>query len=484
MIKTIYSYLLSFILTLTIGVGYAQDVPELMYFKFDQSTGNQTPNEANPLTRVGGATATIMGNLTVGGVGQFITGLQGTATSSTSNYLNPGWTGSYTGDWTISMYLDVTDASGTQYFFGSTSSSSFRCFTGGVANDGVLLRGTGIADVTIPDLYSGPVVVTFSYNATTNTIKGYKNGVLVITLTNWTSPTLQGSDFKVAGYDSNNGVNGIMDEFRFYNRALDDSEISVVWDQTLPLTDCSGQPDLGLINGPSEVCPNQAFSLSATGANAAGFTFQWQESAPGANSWADITGAVASSLSLPNGISTATDYRVTATCTNSNLSDTSDPIQIDLKNFTECYCEPIYTSGCGIGARVDGVTTTLGMTNISNTGTGCNELDATGYTDYSATHSAAGVHSTLMNIKVDVSNYAGGVKVWVDWNQNGVFEANEIIAESPNTISSGSFYQDDFMVPPTALVGATKMRVRVVENSTNLMHVAQPAMAKQKIMNL
>lgn len=171
MSKKLYSLLMLTILTLFIGVGYAQDVPELMYFKFDQSTGNQTPNDANPATRVGGATATIMGNLTVGGVGQFNTGLQGTATSSASNYLDPGWTGNYTGDWTISMYLDVTESgsNGTQYFFGSGSSSSFRCFTGGVADNGVLLRGTGIADVTIPDLYSGPVVVTFSYNATTNT---------------------------------------------------------------------------------------------------------------------------------------------------------------------------------------------------------------------------------------------------------------------------------------------------------------------------
>src|SRR5690606_23519967 len=326
--------------------------------------------------------ATLTGNLSVGGVGQFGSGMVGSGASSSSNYLDAGWTGSYTGSWTISMYLDVTALSGTQYFFGSTSSSSFRCFTGGVAGTNLLLRGTGITDVEILDLYSGPIVVTFAYDDATNTIKAYKNGVLVATETGWTSPTIQGSDFKIGAYASNNGLNGIMDEFRFYNRALGDGEVADTWDQTLPLSDCSGQPSLGLINGPTEVCPDLAFSLSATGTNAAGFTFQWQESAPGANNWNDIDGAVGSSLTFPNGINTAADYRVIATCTNSNLSDTSNVLTVTM---TTCYCEPSYTYGCSSDNIRDVILAGEVAPGINNLNTPC---PPTGYQDYSATMSA------------------------------------------------------------------------------------------------
>src|SRR5690554_522548 len=380
MFKNLYYLLFSLILSFSIGVGYSQDVPELMYFKFDQSTGNQTPNDANPVTRLGGPTGTVNGNLTVGGVGQFGTALIGTASSSTANYLDAGWTGNYTGDWTISMYLDVTESgsNGTQYFFGSASSSSFRCFTGGVAYENVLLRGTGITDVTIEDLYPGPVVVTFTYNATTNVVKGYRNGVLETTVNNWTSPVIQGSDFKIGGYSSSNGVNGALDEFRFYNRTLDDGEVGVVWNQMLPLTNCSGQPNLGAINGPNEVCPGVPFSISATGTNAAGFVYQWQESTPGTNNWNDIAGAVGSAYSFANGISVDTDYRVIATCTNSNLSDTSATLAITVNLPSECYCIPQATNS---SRYINNFSTTGGFANISNLASG---FSPGGYGDFTA----------------------------------------------------------------------------------------------------
>src|SRR5690554_2218444 len=82
----------------------AQDVPELMYFKFNSISAGETPNEANPTTRLGAATATVTG-LTIGGTGQFGTGLQGNAGPTASNHVDPKWTTTYSGDWTISLWI-------------------------------------------------------------------------------------------------------------------------------------------------------------------------------------------------------------------------------------------------------------------------------------------------------------------------------------------------------------------------------------------
>src|SRR5690554_3374241 len=199
---------------------------------------------------------------------------------------------------------------------------------------------------------------------------------------------------------------------------------------------CSGMPSAGTTIADFDVCPLSAFTISTLNASApaAGLDSKWQSSPEGANIWTDIAGANSVNFNITAGITAATDYRYIRTCTNSNLSDTSDVLSVTLSPGTSCYCDPVYNWGCSNGARVDGVTTTFGLTNISNTGTGCTDLDATGYSDYSATHSASAAHSTMMNVKVDVGNYAGGVKVWIDWNQNGIFEASEMVAESPATI--------------------------------------------------
>ncbi len=223
----------------------------------------------------------------------------------------------------------------------------------------------------------------------------------------------------------------------FYGET-EDYTVSVI-----SLSPCSGMPSAGTTIADFDVCPLSAFTISTLNASApaAGLDSKWQSSPEGANNWTDIAGAISVNYTVTAGITAATDYRYIRTCTNSNLSDTSDVLSVTLSPGTSCYCDPVYNWGCGIGAQVDGVTTTFGLTNISNTGTGCNELDATGYTDFSASHSASAAHSTQMTVKVDVANYAGGVKVWIDWNQNGIFEPSELIGESTSTISPGNFYQ-------------------------------------------
>lgn len=205
----------------------AQSVPELLYYKFDGS-GNTVPNLAST-PPVGTTTATLMGGLTQGS-GICDGSVIGTGVASSTDYVNTGWATNLSGtSWTISMRTqDITASSTLFYIFGDAGAGSFRCFTNGVAGpNNWILRGT-FTDVSIPGgAIVNPTMSTWVYDMTLGNIKGYLNGVLVTTVAQ-AGPTIAGAGpFKVVGYSSNVGapLNGKLDDFRIYNRALDAQEV-------------------------------------------------------------------------------------------------------------------------------------------------------------------------------------------------------------------------------------------------------------------
>lgn len=230
------SYILSmlgFALLLTQGNLIAQPVPELLYYRFDGS-GTSVPNEAlSPPS--GTATATIMGAQSQGSEGQCNGALIGTGGSSNTDFVNTGWATDLTGtSWTIAFWINnsaSTDSESLWYIFGDTNAGSFRCFTNGVAGEGnYILRG-GFSDVLVPGGAAlGPQAIAFVYDNVAGNIKAYLNGVLVNTISQG-PPTITGTGpFKIGGYSGNNGLapGSLMDEFRIYNRALDETEIMAI----------------------------------------------------------------------------------------------------------------------------------------------------------------------------------------------------------------------------------------------------------------
>ncbi len=224
-----------FILALMLAASvFAQNVPELIYYKFD-AAGTTVANEAS--SPVGLNPATVNG-LTIGGTGQFGMGLLGNGGSSTTNYVNTGWnTNLGNSPWTISFYINGAANNTTLYYlWGNNTANSFRCFIGGAAGAGnAIIRGGGLPDLIIPAIAPGPTVIHFVFDGTT--IKGYKNGVLGPSASATAVNIVGSAPFKVGGYSTSIGMNAgcIMDEFRIYNRALTADEISQTWDQTLPL---------------------------------------------------------------------------------------------------------------------------------------------------------------------------------------------------------------------------------------------------------
>ncbi|MGL5888953.1 MAG: LamG-like jellyroll fold domain-containing protein, partial [Bacteroidia bacterium] len=251
----------------------AQLIPEVLYYDFNGS-GTTVPNLASA-PPAGTATATIQGAITQGGSGTLCNGaLIGSGISSTTDYLNTGWATSIssTSAWTISFRTANIGPSATLfYIFGDASASSFRCFTNGVAGpNNWILRGTGLTDVLASNAaVTAATMTTFVYDPALANIKAYVNGVLVNTVAQGTFTLSGAGPFKVMGYSANVGApaGGLLDEFRFYSRALTPAEITQLYNPMTPgvlgpdLFACSSSPATLSFNWPST---NLLWSTSAT----------------------------------------------------------------------------------------------------------------------------------------------------------------------------------------------------------------------------
>ncbi|MEQ1675561.1 MAG: HYR domain-containing protein, partial [Chitinophagaceae bacterium] len=192
--------------------------PERLYYKFDGS-GTTVPNLATA-PPAGTATGTLTG-LTQGSTGKCGTALVGTGVANQS--LNTNWATNMTGSWTISFWLGPNQVDNNpSYLFGDVSAGSFRAFYGGAAlTNNMLLRG-GTGDVLITGVNPGATFVTIVYNGVNTVV--YKNGgspqTYAVTFAN-TGP----GPFRVGGYSTLASINGRMDEFSMYSRALTPAEV-------------------------------------------------------------------------------------------------------------------------------------------------------------------------------------------------------------------------------------------------------------------
>jgi len=232
-------------------------------------------------------------------------------------------------------------------------------------------------------------------------------------------------------------------------------------------TPCSGAPNAGTVASsvPDSVCPNVAFTLAANGITfGTGMAYQWQQSAAAAGPWTDVAGATNPNSTIAAGITTATYYRLRSICSGGTPVYTNVKY-ITIKSFISCYCIPTYTYGCSNGATLNSFATTGALVNVTNNNTGC-ASGALGYSNYTSMQITA-IQGTTFNVAVNVTQYSGGVKIWADWNHDGVFDpVTELCAASPGTITGGGTYNGTVTVPATALLGVTRFRVRVVEGST------------------
>lgn len=134
-------------------------------------------------------------------------------------------------------------------------------------------------------------------------------------------------------------------------------------------------------------------------------------------------------------------------------------------------CIPTSGGGTGDGDFIDGVE----LGSINNTSSG--SVTGPTYTDYTAQFSTALQRTSSYTVTVTSGDYTpDNYAVWIDYNQNDVYEASEKLGEFTNTVA-GEAQDITFTVPGGATLGTTIMRVRGVYFNTGEPSPADPCYA-------
>lgn len=205
-------------------------------------------------------------------------------------------------------------------------------------------------------------------------------------------------------------------------------------------TNCTGMPSAGVTATTSltPVCSWQNFILSTTNAPTYGstVTYQWEENY-NSMGWTNIevnSGVVAATpnniltsvTNLPSG--SCCQFRLKVVCGFSGQTAVSAPVTVCGNLPTSCYCIPSYSGGNNVGSGdylnqiVD-----FGGYNGPVTGPNATAPDYYIYTPASiaSIDKGSNYNITLNNCPLNAEYF----RVWVDFNQDGIFSANECISD-------------------------------------------------------
>lgn len=216
------------------------------------------------------------------------------------------------------------------------------------------------------------------------------------------------------------------------------------------MQDCSGTPDGGTITlTPAQGEPGSTYIVSATGQTIAnGVTYQWQsnDGSGWVNQGALLTTYENHVATAPSDMDEEVEWRLEVTCTNS-----SETVYSDTATFTTGYCTP---QGTESSRFIDNFETTGGIQNISNLGSG---FSPGGYGNFYDTHTLEQIQGEVVNFTSTVVGGTAGFRIWVDWNQDGVFDATEEVVYASTSYSANP--SGSFEIPTNAMLGETRMRI-------------------------
>ncbi len=219
---------------------------------------------------------------------------------------------------------------------------------------------------------------------------------------------------------------------------------------------CTGTPTAGTATGPASICSGVSFNLLLTGytSGVTGITLQWQSSATLGGTYSDIVGAT--SPTYAGTLTASTYYRCEVVCGN-GTPVYSNIVTVTLTPASGCYCTPVHSVTCSAN-YIDSVR--IGSTTLANLHTGCTGTDGMAYTIYPATGNttASLTGGTAYTFKITTTS-SNIVSVWIDYNQNGLYEASEwtqvCITSTANIVNTATI-----TIPANATSGLTGMRIR------------------------
>jgi hypothetical protein len=242
------------------------------------------------------------------------------------------------------------------------------------------------------------------------------------------------------------------------------------------LNNCTTTPAPGnTISSVTAACPSAPFTLSLQNNPAqSGFTYQWQSSPDGIVAYTNIVGATGASYSATQ--TTSKFYKCVVTCSFGGVAASSTPVQVTMNPFYNCYCNsaPQYAG--------DEEILNVSISTLNNTST-CATTGGPGstlnlYSDYT-TIAAAPILAASASYPLSIGigtcggNYNNITKVWIDFNQNGLFtDAGEMVYASTTFINGVHTINTNITIPATASIGITRMRI--VNSETTVVSDVNP----------
>jgi hypothetical protein len=152
------------------------------------------------------------------------------------------------------------------------------------------------------------------------------------------------------------------------------------------------------------------------------------------------------------GLTLSTTYYYRVRATNSCGTSSSSGNITYATTGAASYCSPSSTLS---GTYINNFSTTNGITNITNNGTG---FTTGGYANYFATLSVSQYAGSSINWSATMAGGSAGIAIWVDWDNSGSFETGERVYNSASYLSSGT-YTGSVTVPAGQAVGDYALRV-------------------------
>ncbi len=264
--------------------------------------------------------------------------------------------------------------------------------------------------------------------------------------------------------------------------------------QIVATTNCIGTPTAGgaATSTASTACPLASFTLGTASAptNGSTTTYQWQENyngtgwvAIGANSGVvagsptSITTSVTGMPNAPN----SCDFRLYVNCGFSGLSAVStSAVTVNGDAPTNCYCTPNYTVG-NVNGGGDYMNQIVDFAGYVGPITGANPPNAAPWYYYTPGSIATIDKGSSYNITLSNNPiYTEYYRVWVDFNQNGVFGdvAAECISDQQYPAGSWSIAgnangtatftcPDNTIIPGMPATFVTRIRFRCTYATSN-----------------
>ncbi len=216
---------------------------------------------------------------------------------------------------------------------------------------------------------------------------------------------------------------------------------------------CNSTPTPGnTIASSNLICAQDSVSLSLQNSYQAytGITFQWQASSDNSN-WSDIGGATQSTYKTL--IQQNTYFRCQVSCSGYGIGS-STSVFVEQNHNISCYCDIMPRDNNG----QDGITKVeLNTINQVSTSTPA----YSNYTSVSTELKRGHTYPINVNVHTD-GDYKYYQSVWIDWNQNGSFENDEMYrVGTAQNVTNGlsNLCPFNITVPSDAALGTTFMRV-------------------------